>query len=485
MPRNRALLDWIKVERNAATPLNIQISEQLREAIRTGRLPPGTALPSSRALAANLSIARGTATAIYDRLIGEGWLDVRERSAIVVADTLGVRSAVKTSFTSVSSFDALREAIRSDEGLPPPYAAFLPGIPAFDIFPASTWVRLLSARSRNLSMDLAGEGIHIGGYPALRAALAEHLKTARGVLCESHQIIVTSSARAALTAICRFLANPGDRCLVEDPGYPIAHRIIVNCGLEAVPIPVDVDGMRVEPQLTSARLAYLTPTHQLPLGVSLSASRGEMLIDWAKRENAWIIEDDYDSEFRYSGRPVVALQHLDPDGQVIYIGTFAKTMFPSLRVGFLVVPERLARDAAIAIHLSGQEPTLHVQAALADFIAQGHYVTHIRRARTIYRRRQRLLIDALNKHLDGILSVPEMAGGMNLLMPLPPQISAVRVQELAARVQIHARAVSYYALKAEPPNALHLGFAPLSDGLIEPAAIKLAGVIRSISAGPL
>jgi GntR family transcriptional regulator / MocR family aminotransferase len=168
-----------------------------------------------------------------------------------------------------------------------------------------------------------------------------------------------------------------------------------------------------------------------------------MLIEWAAREEAWIIEDDYDSEFRYAGRPVVALQHSDPNGRVIHIGTFAKTLFPSLRVGFLVVPERLARDVSIAVHLSGQEPALHVQAALADFIMQGHYAAHIQRARGVYRRRQKLLVDTLNKHLDGILNVSQPAGGMNLLVRLPPKIPALAVQERAAAERLHARAVSY------------------------------------------
>jgi GntR family transcriptional regulator/MocR family aminotransferase len=406
-------------------------------------------------------------------------LDVRQRSAILVADLTGAGLAGN------AGFDALKEAIRNDEGLPPPYAAFLPGVPAFDIFPAATWARLLAARSRSMSLDLAGEGVHIGGYPALRVALAEHLRTSRGVICEPHQVIVTSSARAGLTAMCRFLAGPGEKCLVEDPGYPIANRIIVGCGLQAIPVPVDDGGMQITSHLPKARLAYVTPTHQLPLGVSLSAERGEALVAWAGRQRAWIIEDDYDSEFRYAGRPVVALQHLDPDGRIIHIGTFAKTMFPSLRVGFLVVPERLARDAAIAVHLSGQEPALHLQAALADFIVEGHYAALIKRARTVYRRRQRLLIGALNASLGGLLTIPDQAGGMNLLVRLPPEIPALKVQELAARQELHARAVAYYALKAKPPNALHLGFAPLLDRLIAPAAERLARAIRAAQTGPV
>jgi GntR family transcriptional regulator/MocR family aminotransferase len=480
MAKTRALLDWIKVERDEITPLQRQVSDQLRGAIHSGRLPPGTALPSSRSLAADLAIARGTAIAIYDRLIGEGLIEVRDRSAIFVASGIDVQEVDTQGRAAAAALDTADEAIEDDEGLPPPYPAFLPGIPAFDIFPAVAWAKLLSARCHNMSLDLAGEGVHIGGYPALRTALADHLKTARGVLCEPSQIVVTSSARAALTAVCRLLARPGDRCLIEDPGYPIARRIVVDCGLEAVPVPVDMDGIRIGPRGPNAHLAYVTPTHQLPLGVSLSPDRCEALINWARREDAWIVEDDYDSEFRYAGRPVVALQHSDPDGRVIYIGTFSKTMFPSLRVGFVVVPKRLARSVSVAVHISGQEPTLHVQAALADFIMQGHYAAQIRRARRVYQRRQRLLVDALNKHLKGIVSVSQQPGGMSLFVPLPPDIPALSVQSLAAKEALHIRAVSYYAVGAEAPNAVHLGFAAVLDRLIDPAVARLAKVIRSI-----
>jgi GntR family transcriptional regulator / MocR family aminotransferase len=480
MPKNRALLDWIKIERDGGSaPLQRQISEQLRTGIRTGRLPPGTPLPSSRSLATHLEIARGTATAIYDRLIGEGLLHVRERSAIFVSETIDADAAEDASVAE--ELDAIGGVVDNSQGLPPPYTTFLPGVPAFDIFPSVAWAKLLGARCRSMTLDLAGENVHIGGYPALRTVLAEHLKTARGVVCEPSQIIVTNTARAALTALCRLLTRSGDRCLIEDPGYTIARRIIAGCGLEAVPIPADANGMRVEPPMPKARLAYITPTHQLPLGVGLSGERCEALLDWARCEDAWIVEDDYDSEFRYSGRPVVALQHSDPNGRVIYIGTFAKTLFPSLRVGFLVVPEKLASEAARAVFLNGQEPMLHVQAALADFISQGRYAAHIRRARAVYRRRQKLLVDGLNGYFDGIVPpVSQPAGGMNLFVRLPPDIPAQSVQSLAAKEKLHVRAVSHYAVRAEAPNAVLLGFAAVLDRLIDPAAERLARVIRSI-----
>lgn len=484
MPKRIVLLDWIEIKRDAGTPLQRQLGDQLKAAIGSGRLPPGARLPSSRTLAADLAIARGTATAVYDRLIGEGLLSVRDRSAVYVAEGFGPEPRVERGSGKSPPFQAMRDAIQSDDDLPPPYTAFLPGVPAFDVFPSLTWSRILAGQSRNMAPDIAGEGTYVGGYPKLQAAVAEHLGNARGLRCSPAQVVVTNSARAGLTAVCRLLARPGERCLVEDPGYPIAHRIIVGCGLKAVPIPVDGDGMKVDPLLPDARLAYVTPTYQLPLGVSLSAGRAKALVEWARRQSAWIIEDDYDSEFRYAGHPLVSLQRLDPYERVIHVGTFAKTMFPSLRAGFLIAPEDIARDLAIVVHLGGQEPALHIQAALADFISNGHYALHIRKARSIYRRRQGVLVGALNRHLEGIVALSPPAGGMNLLLTLPPDISAIKVQTLAARDGLHARAVSYYALKAEPPNALHLGFAPLPDRLIEPAAARLSAIIRSLRSGP-
>ena len=232
--------------------------------------------------------------------------------------------------------------------------------------------------------------------------------------------------------------------------------------------------------MPKARLVFLTPTHQMPLGVRLADYRCELVLEWARREDGWIIEDDYDSEFRYVGQPVVALQHSDPNGRVIYLGTFSKTLFPGLRIAFLVVPEELAKPAAAATYQNGQAPTIHIQAALADFIAQGHYAAQIRRARRVYRRRQGLLVAALNHHLEGIVTVSQPAGGMNLVLPFPSDIPALSVQALAARETLHVRAVSYYTEGSAAPNAAHLGFAAVPERLIEPSVERLGRVIRSL-----
>ena len=357
-------------------------------------------------------------------------------------------------------------------------------MPAFDIFPRERWARLISARSRQMSLEFADNDFHVGGYRPLRAALAAHLRTARGVVCTEERVIVTSSARAALSITCRLLSQFGDRCLVEDPGYITARTLIAGCGLEPLSIPVDSGGIQVEPSLPAARLAYLTPTHQWPLGVRLANSRRAILVEWTRRHDAWIIEDDYDSEFRYTGEAVVALQNDDPDGRVIYIGTFAKTLFPSLRVAFLIVPSALADLAAHATFLARHEPTLHVQAALADFIVQGHYARHIRHARKIYRRRQGLLVDAINHHLAGVASLERPSGGMQVILPLPADAPASMVQESAAAAHLHVRALTLYADRAIPPNALQLGFAAVPEHRIEPAVRRLGEVIRVVATGP-
>ena len=479
MPRDRALLDWLRIDRKEAAPIQQQISDQLRAAIQDGRLPPGTLLPSSRNLAADLSIARGTALTVYDRLLGEGLLQVRERAAIFVADM----AALEPSTPRESHGGAVEKPARATE---PPLrqTAFLTGVPAFDVFPAARWARLLSARALQVSVDMVGEGRHAAGYLPLQAALAAHLRTARGVLCEPHQVVIAGSARAALSMLARLLAVPGDRCLVEDPGYLVTRRILRACGVEPVPVGVDANGMKLSRSMPKARLVYLTPTHQMPFGVRLSDDRCAFLLEWARQEDAWIIEDDYDSEFRYVGEPVVALQHSDPNGRVIHVGTFSKTLFPGLRIGFAIMPEALARQAAEAIYLHGQAPVVHVQAALADFMAQGHYARHIRRARSVYRRRQGLLVAALNRHLEGIIApVSRPAGGMNLIVPFPPDIPVEQIQSLAREVGLAVRPVSYYTEGTSAPNAFHLGFAAVPERVIEPSVARLAAVVRAFKSG--
>ncbi len=479
--RRRALLDWIHLDRAKAEPLQEQMSRQLRSAIVQGELPGGMALPSSRSLAKDLGVSRGTVTTVYDRLLGESLLEVRGRSATFVSDMAALTKITASAIAQrhIPAVPPRETAAQTRAEMAPPYSAFSPGMPALDLFPAERWGRMLSRHYRHMTPDYAGESIHLGGFPALRRALAGHLMGARGLICEPRQVLITSSARAALSALCRMLAKPGDRCLVEDPGYFIVGEVVKGFGVEPVAIPVDRDGLVTEPFLPSARMAYVTPTHQMPTGARLAEGRAGKLIEWARRENAWIVEDDYDSEFRYVGQPITALQRSDPHGRVIYVGTFSKTLFPSLRTAFFVVPEDMVAEAERAVFLSGLEPPLHLQSALSEFIDEGLYARHIRSARLVYRRRQQLLVDALNRHMGDITCSASPPGGMNMVLPLPPSVPAHLVQSEAAKQFLHVRPLSFYAIRAPAPNALHLGFAAVQERHIEPAAKRLADIIRN------
>jgi len=361
--------------------------------------------------------------------------------------------------------------------------AFTPGIPAFDEFPAKTWARLLAGQAQRMHPEMADSEAHVGGYGPLREALRSYLQSSRMVVCDSDQVFVVSSARAGLDVTCHLVADPGASCLVEEPGYNLAKAVMRTAGLKIVPVPVDEEGVKIdlgercEPE---ARLAFVTPSHQWPMGVSLSAARRQQLLDWAERRNAWVIEDDYDSEFRFDSRPLATLQGLDRGRRVIYIGTFSKVLFPSLRTGYVVVPKQLITTFRLALFLSGQEPPLHIQAALAEFIEQGYFFSHIRRMRRIYKRRQACFVDALTRHLGERVPVARPPGGMQLVLTLPERIQAEAVSRSAAKAGLHVRPIGVYSLSETAPNALHLGFAAVPDHQIESATRILASAIMTV-----
>jgi GntR family transcriptional regulator/MocR family aminotransferase len=276
------------------------------------------------------------------------------------------------------------------------------------------------------------------------------------------------------------LAEPGRPALMEEPGYNTAKMTIRAAGIPIEPVPVDGEGLRIdlgERNTPNAGLAYVTPSHQWPTGVSLSAARRHELLRWAERRNAWIVEDDYDSEFRYAGRPLATLQGLDGGQRVIYLGTFSKVMFPSLRTAYIVVPQPLVPIFRKALYYAGQEPPLHIQAALADFIREGHFSAHIRRMRRVYKRRQGAVVDELIKRIGHRIPVERPPGGMQMALTLPHEYRAEEVSRAAARAGVHARPFSLYTLAEGAPNALHLGFAAVPDRAIAPAAEALANAI--------
>ncbi len=337
--------------------------------------------------------------------------------------------------------------------------AFRVSLPALDHFPIGVWSKLVARHSRRPPRGIMAYGDAVGYLP-FREAIAEYLGAVRGVRCESSQILVTTGSQQALQISAQVLLDPKDRVCMEEPGYPGARQAFMTAGAHLIPVPVDDEGINVAEigRGRDARAVYVTPSHQYPMGMTMSATRRMLLLNWASHSGAWIIEDDYDSEYRFESRPIASLQGLDTDGRVIYIGTFSKVMFPALRLGYVVVPKDLvpafsaARDAADIF-----SSTLY-QAVLTDFIREGHFARHIRRMRMLYMDRRRALINAIQIQMGDMLEVIGAQAGMHLVALLPRGINDVAVSRKAAQRGISAMPLSVCYSKAPTRGGLILGY---------------------------
>jgi GntR family transcriptional regulator/MocR family aminotransferase len=361
--------------------------------------------------------------------------------------------------------------------------AFRAGVPPVDAFPISVWSRLAGRRRRGLAHSQLYHG-PAAGYPPLREAIAAHLSATRGVRCTPEQIIVLSSAQEAMALCCRVLLDAGDSAWIENPGWMGFRGTLLAAGVRIVPVPVDADGLVVEEGIAldpQARLAYVTPSHQFPCGVTLSLERRLELLAWAARQRGWVLEDDYDSEYRYAGQPLTALQGLDKQSRVLYIGTFNKTIFPSLRLAYLVVPSAL-RDAFIAVHgVGGHHAPLYEQGVLTDFISEGHYASHLRRMRAIGRQRRDALIDAARQELRGLLDIPETQTGLHTIAWLPKDLDDRQVSDAAWKHGVDAAPLSHFYIGACPRPGLVLGYACVKPREIRAAMARLASAIGSLA----
>ncbi len=474
----------------ADIPLHRQLYQAIRSAILSGQLRAGQRLPSSRQLATELTVSRSTIVGAYDQLLAEGYVESKAGAGTCVVHTLpdDALTAAPVEHHSPSSHGERRLSVRGSRiaatmnGAQPSdrLRAFQGGMPALDAFPIKLWSGLLARRWAQPPLQLLA-GACTAGYQPLREAIAAYLRTARGVRCEAEQVIVTAGAQQGLDLAARILTDPGDRVLVEDPGYLGARSAFIAAGAELTPMPVDDDGLNVEAcvaQGAGARLIYVCPSHQYPLGVTMSLTRRLALLDWANREGVWIIEDDYDSEYRYASRPLAALQGLDHSGRVIYMGTFTKVMFPSLRLGYLVAPPDLVDTFVAARALADRHSALPEQAALADFISEGHFARHIRRMRALYATRQAVLVEAAQRELADWLEVEPAEAGMHLLGWLPAGVSDTQVSRLAARRGITAAPLSAYRLIPGGRGALVLGYAGVDEWKIRAAVKELGHALR-------
>jgi GntR family transcriptional regulator/MocR family aminotransferase len=483
-------LTTIPVDHQSAIPLHRQIYSAIRHAILSRQLLPETKLPSTRFLSTNLGISRNTVVNAFDQLFAEGYLATRQGSGTYVAQVLPEGSLAPSRPTRPAASHPLLERRPSQRGtrllemagrMPMPLTnaspgtprAFREGVPAGDLFPHKVWGRLLSRTWRYSSQEI----LSYGGWQPLREATAAYLGTSRGVRCTERQIIIVSGSQQGINLAGQVLLDPGAPVWVEDPGYPGAYGGLLAAGAQVIPVPVDREGLDVNrgiAEFPAARLAFVTPSHQFPLGVTMSLKRRLELLEWANRNDAWILEDDYDSEYRYAGHPLATLQAIDRENRVIYLGTFSKVMFPALRLGYMVVPNDLVEAFQAARKFAIQHPPLLEQAVMAEFISKGHFVRHIRRMRAIYGKRQELLVTAARCELEGRIEIEPSEGGMHLLGWLPDGMDDVFISRKAAAHGVDASPLSNYSYATRERGALLLGFAGINEKEIQDGVRRLA-----------
>lgn len=467
----------IFLEQPSGRTLQEQIYQSVRRCILDGLVCADRRLPSTRSLAADLAVSRTTVLLALEQLRAEGYLVSRQGSGMFVAPRLPEHRAPcvmprveRVSRPPFSARGYLLSRVRAPDRRKPSTAAcaFRLGTPALDLFPQRLWSQITRECLRAMR-PAQRDYSQLAGLGALRIAVAEQVQ-ARGTRCDADQVQIVAGAQRGLGLIAHLLLDPGDDAWMEDPGYPGARGALGAASANLIPVPVDTDGMIVDERRARARLAYVTPSCQFPLGIAMSLERRSRLLEWARRSRAWIVEDDYDCDIRYQGQPLPCLHGLDPDGRVIYVGTFSKTLFPALRLGFLIVPRDLTSGFVGARLAADLHPPVLEQMVLAAFISRGHYARHLRRMQAAYAERLEALRRAIER--SGLpLALRPVRAGMHAVMDVEG-VSAELVHEEAAALGVETMPLSAYYLAARAPNALLVGF-----GAVTPAAIR-AGVTR-------
>jgi GntR family transcriptional regulator/MocR family aminotransferase len=464
---------------------------ELRAAILDGRLKPGSRMPSTRNLAEQYDISRGTVVVAFDHLRSEGYVETQVGAGTFVAsnlpdDSLSAKRGRERIPGWASRAKLSKRGRLVSENVPVAPVlhsvgkAFRAYEPALDLFPVEIWSRVAGRVIRNAPRNLYGNG-DIKGYLPLRRAIAEYVGSVRGVRCDADQVIITAGTQPALDLIARMVLDPGDAAWMEDPGYPGTVYALRAAGAKIVPVPVDQEGLDVEwarRRSPEAKLAYVTPANQFPLGVAMSLARRRALLDWAQARAAWVVEDDFDSEYRYSGRPLAALQSLDNSGSVIYVSTFTKILFNALRLGFMVLPPRLVEPFASARSCIDRHPPTLDQAILAEFILEGHFGHHIRRMRQVYADRMAVLAQVAEGRLGGLLDVVKTVTGMRTVGWLQTSEDDRSVQSRANAQGLELVALSLFTLRHPVRGGLMLGFAGCSPAELRRGVNVLAAVLE-------
>ena len=483
----RGTLPILKVSRADPTPLHKQIYNGYRAAILRGDLRPGEQISSSRDFASILKISRFPVLNAYAQLLAEGYLEARMGSGTFVSETLPERlmSTEPVAGYSRPSPSGRRPVARRcklypafpDSRRTTLWGAFGVHQPAFDQFPFAIWSNLVARHSRNPQINAIHQ-VDPCGSQRFRVAMSDYLRTARGVKCSPEQILIVSGSQQALDLSARVLLDPGSSVWVEEPGYSLQKIILTAAQCKLISIPVDGEGMNITAAIKrspKARAAFVTPSHQYPLGSAMSASRRIQLLNWAQDSGAWIIEDDYDSEFRYDSLPITSLHGLDVNARVIYVGTFSKVLFPSLRLGYIVVPEDLIdRFKAVRYAMDIFPPYLH-QEVLADFILEGHFTRHIRKMRKIYKEKRTLLAESIAAELPEKhgFHVHGVEAGMHMTLTLPEGKCDVEIAERAKAARLSLRPLSPCYLGRKPRQGFILGFGSVATADILSSVLQL------------
>ncbi len=467
----------------------------MREAILSGELKGGLKLPSTRALANELNISRNTVLNAYRQLLTEGYLEGRAGSGTFVANALPEtllsapsQSRPKTApapkadsprilFSKHAQAQIVVAQPPSNGKLPRP---FLAEAPALDVFPFKLWSRLIVRQARRLPVNNFAYQ-DSSGYRPLREAIAAHVTVSRQVHCTPEQVMIVPGSQGGLDLAARMLINSGDQVWMEDPGYPGARGAFLGSGARIIPVPVDEEGLIVDAGIrraSKAKLVYITPSHQFPLGVTMSLHRRLALLDWAKRTNAYILEDDYDSEFRFTGRPLATLQGLDQAERVIYIGTFSKVLFPSIRIGYMILPLPLMDSFRKVRRLIDIHSPMLEQAVLADFMVEGHYIRHLRRMRTLYAERRSALLNAV-KNLPLKIDAPQ--AGIHCVGWLADNVGERALVKRAREYDLELTPISTFSIEPFPRKGLLLGYGGYSIQEIKSAARRLGELLRTFS----
>ncbi|MEQ8764645.1 MAG: PLP-dependent aminotransferase family protein [Planctomycetota bacterium] len=485
--------DWLfarSLDRRRKEALHRQLYRAIHDAILDGVLAPGARLPSTRSFAEDLGVSRNTVLQAVEQLIAEGFLQGRSGSGTFVAQTLpGNLSKARPRQVGGAPRRGRRLSERGKRlmrlpvhwgGEPVPARPFMPGVPALEKIPRRILTRLVTRQAALSRAEEWSYGSSLGALD-LREAVSRYLARARGVQCDPSRILIVEGSQQGLDLIARVLLDPGDRVWVEDPGYRGARHAFFAAGADVDPRPVDNEGMMLpsnEP--ASPRLIYVTPSNQFPLGGALSAGRRLELLAMAQRHRAWIVEDDYDSEFRYSGAPLPALSQLDHDERVLYLGTFSKTIAPSLRLGFLVLPEDLVEPFAKARVVTGEHAPTFWQGVLAAFLEEGHFARHVRRMRKLYASRLEVLVEAAEKELCDWITLGHHEAGLHVVGWLREGLDDRAVSEAASQRGLVTYPVSMFRMRPKGRPGLLLGYACLDEAAIRRGARELRAVLEAM-----